>query len=332
VAAVAAAISLISQTYQIQGTFAQFMETWLLLSIPIVYLLRTSLGAVVYVVGAVVWLLARANLFGRWINPNLFWVLLLLVVPYFAACFRRDRHSRETAVVSLVFAIAATIGLGSTAVFAQTNLRAVAFAGLFSLIYICGTEFFPHQGGRLHPLALFGGFGIGVTAIVLSFEGVWKFVGAFSWRDRAADVNIAFAIEMGFPVAAILLLGYWLISRRRRRFSLTAGAFPIAAAIAWTAVSVCRPSAESYRTSCSSAAALLLNLYTLGLGIEFISRGIRAQSVARTNFGLAIVAGLGLARFFDDDFSFVTRGLGFIAVGAGFLIANIILFKRRAVA
>ena len=51
VAAVATAISLISQTYQVQGTFADFMRTWLLLSIPIVYLLRTTLGAIAYVIG-----------------------------------------------------------------------------------------------------------------------------------------------------------------------------------------------------------------------------------------------------------------------------------------
>jgi len=63
VAAVATAISLISQTYQVQGTFADFMRTWLLLSIVIVYLLRTSLGAIAYVIGCVLWLFAR---WGRW--------------------------------------------------------------------------------------------------------------------------------------------------------------------------------------------------------------------------------------------------------------------------
>jgi uncharacterized membrane protein len=88
VAAVATAISLISQTFQIQGTLAEFMQTWLLLSIPIVYLLRTTLGAVVYIIGCVTWLLAQQTWLGRPGNPNLFWVLLLLVAPYFAGCFR----------------------------------------------------------------------------------------------------------------------------------------------------------------------------------------------------------------------------------------------------
>src|SRR2546426_2334531 len=72
VAAVATAISLISQTYQVQGTFADFMRAWLLLSIPVVYLLRTTLGAVVYVIGTVVWLFAQGDLFGRQANPMFF--------------------------------------------------------------------------------------------------------------------------------------------------------------------------------------------------------------------------------------------------------------------
>src|SRR5438093_6591730 len=98
VAAVATAISLISQTYQVQGTFAEFMRTWLLLSIPIVYLLRTTLGAVVYVIGTIMWLFAQEIAFSvRSQNPTLFWLLLLLVFPYFLIRFRKDRDSRETA-------------------------------------------------------------------------------------------------------------------------------------------------------------------------------------------------------------------------------------------
>ncbi|MGZ5003725.1 MAG: DUF2157 domain-containing protein, partial [Chthoniobacterales bacterium] len=82
VAAVATAISLISQTYQVQGTFADFMRTWLLLSIPIVYLLRTTLGAILYVIGSVLWLFARWGIFSSEGTPMLFWLLLMLVIPY----------------------------------------------------------------------------------------------------------------------------------------------------------------------------------------------------------------------------------------------------------
>src|SRR5260370_17085594 len=118
VAAVATAISLISQTYQIQGSFAEFMRGWLLLSIPIVYLLRTTLGAVVYVIGTIVWLFARWGFISQ-TNPMPFWVLLLLVVPYFWIRFRNDRDSRETATLAIALPVATLFGLAVTPEFSK---------------------------------------------------------------------------------------------------------------------------------------------------------------------------------------------------------------------
>ena len=44
VAAIGTAISLVSQTYQIHGSLANFIFVWILLSLPLVYLMRTTLG------------------------------------------------------------------------------------------------------------------------------------------------------------------------------------------------------------------------------------------------------------------------------------------------
>ena len=72
-----------------------------------------------------------------------------------------------------------------------------------------------------------------------------------------------------------------------------------------------------------------MNLYGLGLGVELIARGMRADSLTRANFGLLIIAALAVARFFDSDVSFVTRALGFIVIGVGFLLANLFLFRKH---
>jgi hypothetical protein len=76
----------------------------------------------------------------------------------------------------------------------------------------------------------------------------------------------------------------------------------------------------------------LMNCYVLLLGVDILARGIRTNSIARANFGLLLIAALAITRFFDSDLSFVTRGIGFIVVGAGFLVANILLFKKRPLA
>jgi len=326
VAAVATAISLISQTYQLQGTFSDFMRTWLLLSIAIVYLLRTTLGAIAYVIGCVVWLFATRGMFSPEGNPMLFWLLLVLVIPYVAIRFRLDRAGRKTAILVIILALASLFGVGATADFANANVGALAYAGLATAIYLCGMKFFPQTTGRLHPLAVVGGIAIGVVTIVLSFESNWHMTYRFS-RNSAA--NLAVAVELLFPIAAVCLAGFDLLGRRAA-FSLSAALLPIVAAVAWALTHLCElPDDKWHSTSCSFAAAIVMNCYALLLGIDILARGIRRNSIARANFGLLLIAALAICRFFDSDLSFVARGVGFIIVGLGFLVANLLLFKRR---
>ena len=327
VAAVGTAISLVSQTYQITGSLANFIFVWMLLSIPLVYLMRTTLGAITYLIGAIFWLFARS---GWRENPLYFWMLLLLVVPYFAALYRRNRGTQETSWVAIVLAITAAIGLGFTAHFSEANLGVVAFAGFFAAVYICGIEFFPAaDSGRPHLLALLSGVAIGVMTIVLTFEGIWRHKPLQAPIDLPHGISIA--IELSFPIAAVVL-AVWSFVRRRAQFSVLAAAFPVVVGVGWFMASGCDSSSMSWPVSCGLWAAVLLDVYALGLGVELIARGLRADSTARTNFGLLIIAALGIARFFDSDLSFVTRAIGFIVIGVGFILTNVVLFKKRSAA
>jgi uncharacterized membrane protein len=329
VAAVATAISLISQTYQVQGTFADFLRTWLLLSVAIVYLLRTTLGAIAYVIGSVLWLFARWGMFSPEGNPMLFWLLLILMIPYVAIRFRRDRDSRETAALAIILALASLFGVGATADFADANVGTLAYAGIATAIYLCGMKFFPQAAGRLHPLAVVGGIAIGVVTIVLSFESSWHTTYKVASVPRTSAANLAVAIEQLFPIAAVCLAGFDLL-RRRAAFSLSAALLPIVAAIAWAITNLYELPDDRWQcTRCSFAAATVMNCYALLLGIDILAGGIRTNSVARANFGLLLIAALAICRFFDSDLSFVARGVGFIIVGVGFLVANVLLFKRR---
>jgi drug/metabolite transporter superfamily protein YnfA len=78
------------------------------------------------------------------------------------------------------------------------------------------------------------------------------------------------------------------------------------------------------------APSLLLNFFGLALGIFTLLRGVRAGRIYEANLGMLIIAALAIARFFDSDFEFVVRGIAFIGIGLGFLMTNLIVFKRRA--
>lgn len=332
IAAVATAIALISQTYQLQGTFSDFIQLWLILSIPIVYLFRSTVGAIGYLIGSVAWLFAKADWLRDQFSHLCFWLFLLAIVPYYLALLRRNRHDREATALSILLMAAAVIGLGFTATSARANLGGMAFAGFFTVVYLCGMRFFQNaESQRLHPLALLGGFGIGVTAIVLSFEWMWHMTPASSWALEGPARGIAIAIELLFPLAAIALLAWDYMKRRRIAFSMAAAAMPLVTALAWMIANLSPATLRAQDSSYSVAAALIFNVYALVLGSEIMTRGVRANSVLRANFGLTIITGLAVSRFFDSDLDFLMRGLGFILGGAGFLVANIIFFKKRRV-
>ena len=152
------------------------------------------------------------------------------------------------------------------------------------------------------------------------------YVGSVS---RSSAANLAMAVELLFPIAAVCLAGFDLLGRRAA-FSLSAALLPIVAAVAWAITHLCElPDDKWHSTSCSFAAATLMNCYALLLGIDILARGIRTNSIARANFGLLLIAIIAICRFFDSDLSFVARGVGFIIVGLGFLVANLLLFNRR---
>lgn len=327
VAGIGTAIALVSQTYQITGSLANFVLVWLLLSLPLIYLLRTSVGAIAYLMGAVFWLFAREKL--RDFDPTVFWLLLALVLPYVVSVYRRDWARAEMTALALALAAAATVGLGFTASFTGANLGVLAFAGLFAVLYISGIELFPSDNpDRLHHLALLGGIAIGGMAIVLTFEDVWRRRSAPVWPGSASEA-FAVAIELLFPLAATIFAVRSFL-RGRVRFSVLAAAFPVVVACGWVVAGLCEyPYGSGTSTRCDFAAAVLLNVYALGLGVELIARGMSAKSTARANFGLLVIAALAIARFFDSDVSFVIRAVGFIVIGLGFLFTNFLLFKRR---
>ena len=100
--AVGACIALIGQTYQLSGSFTGFMLTWMLLALPLVYLLRSSAVAIIYVAGITTWAgdLVVENRSMLW-----FWALIALVLPFYAQLIKENRFSGRAWWLSLAIAL-----------------------------------------------------------------------------------------------------------------------------------------------------------------------------------------------------------------------------------
>jgi hypothetical protein len=323
---IGASIALVSQTYHLSGNFRDFMLTWLVLSLPVIYLIPSTLALLFYLGAFQIWTFADPNVFfepARHHSTWQYWLLLAAAIPYIVHRFRRDPVSWQSTLHGYFLILTLTI----TAPFALQygcSIWIVFFSGLMGTSYCLDHLFVdetPSIGRR--PYYLFGTLGSYILIFILSFRDIWG-IHEFS-ENFSRNFPLYFA-EKFAPALLLYLFTAWMtlqLLRRKADHHLTLLAFPV---IAGTAYIVGVWFDEN------SFAVILINLYGLILGIVSTWRGVRHQSWAGANMGLALVSALILARFFDSEFGLLQRGIVFVVLGAGFLGLNLLLLKqaRRA--
>ncbi len=75
--------------------------------------------------------------------------------------------------------------------------------------------------------------------------------------------------------------------------------------------------------------ALLMNAIVVGIGIWFVYMGISGDSTSQLNLGLLLLMALLSSRFFDQDLTFIARGIAFIAMGMTLIGMNVWQARRR---
>jgi len=317
IAAFAAALSLVSQTYQIQGSFADFIGVCLLVALPVVYLFGANLAAVVYIIGCGLWILTMSSWSFDHPGQTFFWLFFAAIIPFYFGVYRKGRRGWTFGALSVALVASGMAGVAVTESFSHLQIGPVVFGGSFALVYLCGIC---RTNESINTLTVLGALGIVATALILTFKDPWRLRDITPWVSLGTEQHIAGAVCILFPVAAIGL-AVWAIWSGQIEYSIAAACLPAVAFVG-----------RAFAGSSQGAlmASVLFNTYALVLGVELLIRGIRADSVTRANFGLLVVALLACCRFFDSDMSFVSRGVGFIAVGAAFLVANILFFKNRA--
>ena len=81
--AVAASIAMVSQIYNIPGDMASFLLTWMLLSLPLFYLLQSSITGLLYLIGITAYAMAEGYFESGHDPVWLFWGMLMALMPYY---------------------------------------------------------------------------------------------------------------------------------------------------------------------------------------------------------------------------------------------------------
>ncbi|MCX7780912.1 MAG: DUF2157 domain-containing protein [Negativicutes bacterium] len=309
--ALGAALALIGQTYHLTEDTDMFVLTWMLLSLPLVYLLRSGSAAVLYCIGITFWVTNVHEQSGR----HLIWVLYLLALPFYWQRLRQDRQANATAILSWAFNISLFISFGAAFAAAVDNLGLLLYSALFSLNYMAGMFWFNTAGEKWRmPFKIIGIGGSIACAYILTFQDIWRHLNVKLQNMFTPDLML---------LAALMLLavaGNIRMAQQFGRNSLPLAAIPLVTSAAYISLGF---------DASGAGAAVLLNSYLLLLSIWIIRKGIRQAGLGLVNLGMTLLAALIAARFFDANVSFLIRGLVFVALGAGFLITNWFIVSRR---
>jgi uncharacterized membrane protein len=323
--AVGAAMALVSQIYNLPGKWTELVFWWCLAAVPLAWVMQSNAVAIAYLLGIAVWTVAETADRSIWWSPAevadvRIWFPLLLagILPLWPG---PDLRGRPAPGSRFVLAAAALVGLFAVAAYAsaegnpdRASVRAFFWLAMLSSVAVL---LFPlDRGGIAEPLArkpqvLLGGLAIVVMALIATYE------------DPARDLvtSVGFALPLGWCWLLLAVIGgFAALAFWQRRFAVLS--------VAGLAVVPLLASPLSAADTSGWPVAIAYSLVLLGtaivlIALEFLGR----QGAAR--IGATLITLLVILRMADADLSLLTKGLAFIAVGAGFLVFNAFISRHR---
>ena len=314
--AVGASISLIAQIYNISGDLSSFLLTWMLLGLPLVYLMRSSVVSLLYL-GGITFYAVVGNYSSYTLDASyLYWLLLLVVLPHYYRLYKETPFSNFMIFHNWAVPLSLMIALGTLSD-ENKPLMYVAYFSLYGIFYILGnSSFFAKQRPKNNGYLTIGSLGTLFLLLWSSFDSFWERIR----QDQHTLAQLVCSPE--FIACVILSLIAGILLYRQKRGDFFADFRPIELVFLLFIVTF-------IIGQWSSAAVILVNLYLFGIGIYTIKNGAKLNHLGILNFGLLIMMALAVSKFFDSDWTFVVRGLLFLSVGIGFFVANYRMLKKR---
>lgn len=314
--AVGASISLISQIYNLPGSIGVFIVTWMLLCLPLLYVMQSSATSLLYLIGITYYACYK----GYWSYPDEFpyyyWLLLLLMLPHYYLLYKKNPKSNFMVFHNWLVPLSIIIVCSTVKEYHVEILPLVYLSALGFLYQVGNCSFFTNQKLRSNGFRVLGSIGTIITLIVLTFDGYWQ-----SLQDEKLSLGEVVGSREWFAGALFSLLALAILYVNQEEKSLkTIKPFGIVFLIVFVLFFI---------GIHSSITVVCINILVFALGVLKILEGSKKDHFGILNYGLLIITTLIIARFFDTDLSFVFRGLLFITVGIAFFTTNYVMLKKR---
>ncbi|UII78260.1 DUF2157 domain-containing protein [Flagellimonas sp. CMM7] len=313
---VGACISLISQIYNISGDLSSFLLTWMLICLPAIYIMRSSVASLLFIIG-ITYYACETN---YWSYPAsesyLYWLLLLGILPFYYLLYKKSPKSNFMVFHNWVIPISITIVLGAFADKTE-ELMFVGYFSLFGLFYLIGNlDFFNEQKTRNSGYRTIGSLGSIILLLILSFDDFWEDLRRKYFLFSEMLSTPEFFVSAVISILAGVLLYLYQKNKPWNDIKPLAPMFILFIVAFFIGLSF-------------PFAAILINFYVFALGLLTIREGAKQNHLGVLNYGLIIITALVICRFFDTNLSFVVRGILFVSVGVGFFATNYWMLKKR---
>ncbi|WP_425077364.1 DUF2157 domain-containing protein [Psychroserpens sp. S379A] len=309
--AVGSSIALVSQIYNIPGNLSTFILTWIVICLPVIYLLKSNMLAILHLVFSTYYAFEIGyGGFNFDDTPWIYLLLIVLVLPHYWLLLKHKASHNITSIFNWLYPLSFTIVLG-TFVKDFSELGFLMYLLLFSVFYNIGKiPFFEDQKLRRNGYLIFGSLGIVIMMLIMSFDSFW-YVEELLFNAQESYVSFVLAI-----INVLILL--WFYKRKwLKSFNLFQYVFVFFLVL------------YVFQFNIPLAGTLIVNILILALGLTTIKIGANQMHFGILNYGLCIITALVVCRFFDTNISFIIRGLLFVGVGVGFFLVNYTMLQKQ---
>lgn len=318
--AVGASIALIGQTYHLPGDTPAFLLTWSLLTLPLMFLLRSTGSYLIYLALICGWSGVAQETYGQAAG---FWLLLAPAIVRMIQLLRINRHGPDSLIGFAGLLLTLFVSTGIVLERTLPGLWIVAYSAMLSATGLLGIYLYGDREGWNNIPRTFGIIGVVVLAYLFTWSEMWRDIG---WHYvRSYGYYRPWGPWLDGVITLFFLAGWILIAvktfRRNSIETVTLSVFPVVATSCFIAGSLARET--------DLLNALVFNAFMLFLGIMYIVMGCRNSKLRKLNGGMGILSLLLVTRFFDADFGYLARGIVFIVLGTSFLTVNLVMVHRK---
>lgn len=309
-----ACLAIVSQIYNLGGDWPDLLFGWMLLILPLVWVMRAQSVAILYLIGTVVWSFARFDAGVEWLASPLMYPLLLAgLLPVWPGW--PPVHPPSTWMRWLIVPCA-MLGLCCAASFATHMARGSTYlyvdgeiAVWLCALVIAGITLFPLNANGIaepvsrKPQVILGAMLLLGYGLALTFEDL---------SDEMRHISAAFRLPWCWGLLLVTAAFGTLAAIQKRWAVLAIGMvamLPLSGMVL------------------GGAQHWLVTLYLAALGISLVVLEFTGHRGA-PRLGATLISLLAIVRMSDSEFPLLVKGIIFIAVGIAFLAFNFLVMRQ----